>query len=341
MQNLILADCEREELEPFVKGLEESMDQKFEIRSKICNGKRGSIQNVIRYLIYIFYPVKIFLKRRGYNYIIGWQQFFALFYIFYCNLFRVKKTNIVVVGNFTYKEKRGVCGKLYKRVMTNCLQSKYLDYIHVPSQKYAEQCAREFKIAIEKFVIVPFGLEDAYEKWKDSKVEYEEYSLAIGRSNRDYDFLIDTWKRLPKKYKLLIICDEYKTKNELPENIILRTDIVGNDQFPYIMNCELMIIPIKDGNICSGDTVLLKAMSYYKTVVVTSPSTLAEMYIKDGENGICIEKDVERFSKEVEKLLEDETKRKKIGQNARKSFISNFSRYNMGKKMGERIKIER
>ena len=210
--------------------------------------------------------------------------------------------------------------------------------MHVPSREYAEACAKEFNIDIKKFIVTTFGLHDTYNLWKDTTVEYKDYALAIGRSNRDYDFLIKTWKKLPVENKLVIICDQYKANEKLPDNIILRDNIIGNKQFPYIMNCKLMIIPIKEGNICSGDTVLLKAMSYCKTVVVTKPSTLAEMYIKDGENGICIEKDEEKFAKVISDLMCDEIKLDEIGKRARKAFVDNFSRYTMGKKIGEILK---
>lgn len=338
-QNIILTDCEEEEIKDFAKGIEEIIGKKFEVKSKICNGKRNLINNIKRYFIYVFYPLKFVIKRKKYDYIIGWQQFFTLFYAFYCNLFKLKKKNIVVVCNFTYKSKKWLIGKIYKHIMKYCINNIYLDYIHVPSKEYAEICSKEFKIDINKFIITTFGLNDNYNQWKDSKVEYSNYTLAIGRSNRDYDFLIDSWNLMPKKEKLLIISDEYKSKRKLPDNIILRNNITGDQQFPYITNCKLMIIPIKDGNICSGDTVLLKAMSYYKPIIITKPSTLAEMYIIDNKNGICLEKEKKSFYKETLSLLNNQEKMKQLAEEARISFVNKFSRYNMGKKIGEKIRI--
>ena len=63
------------------------------------------------------------------------------------------------------------------------------------------------------------------------------------------NFLIDIWKDMPSKDKLLIICDELKTDIKLPKNIIIRRDITGENQYKYIINCNAMIIPIKDGSI--------------------------------------------------------------------------------------------
>lgn len=337
-KNLILADCDKEEIKSFAEGLQSATGEKFEIENKECNGSHNLINNIKRYVIYFIYPFQFFIKRGKYNYIIGWQQFFTLFFAFYCNLFHVKKENIVIVCNFTYKEKKGIVGKLYRKIMLFCVKNDYIDYIHVPSKKYAEECSNKFDITINKFIVTNFGLPDTYEKWKDSNVEYNNYSLAIGRSNRDYDFLINAWKKVSNNQKLLIICDQYKPSKKLPNNIIIRNDITGDKQFPYIINCKLMIIPLKDSNICSGDTVLLKAMSYSKPVVITKPSTLAEMYIENGKNGICLEKNVEEFSNNILNLLLDSRKMESIGKNARKKYLEKYSRQAMGNNIGREIK---
>lgn len=337
--NLILADCDEEEIKSFAEGLQSAIGEKFEIKNKECNGSHNLINNIKRYVSYFIYPFKFFINRKKYNYIIGWQQFFALFFVFYCNLFHVKKENIVVVCNFTYKEKGFLVKKIYRRFIKFCIDNEYLDYIHVLSKKYAQKCSKEFNVPLNKFITTTFGLPDTYEKWKDSKVEYNNYSLAIGRSNRDYDFLINVWKKISNDQKLLIICDQYKTNKKLPDNIIIRNDITGDKQFPYIINCKLMIIPLKNSNICSGDTVLLKAMSYSKPVVITKPSTLAEMYIENNENGISLEKNVEEFYTNILKLLLDNRKMESIGKNARKKYLEKYSRYAMGKNIGREIKI--
>lgn len=104
-KNVILADCEESEIEDFVRGLQEVSKQEFIVKTSICNGKHSLISNIKRYLIYACYPIKFIFFRKKYNYIIGWQQFFALFYVLYCNILKVKKDNIVVAYNFTYKSK--------------------------------------------------------------------------------------------------------------------------------------------------------------------------------------------------------------------------------------------
>ncbi|OLA09383.1 MAG: hypothetical protein BHW12_04245 [Coprobacillus sp. 28_7] len=67
------------------------------------------LTNVI-VLMYFYITFLYFLKRDQYDYILGWQQFYALVFCFWCRIFRTKKKNKVVVINFTYKQKSGFSG---------------------------------------------------------------------------------------------------------------------------------------------------------------------------------------------------------------------------------------
>lgn len=336
-QDIVLADCELEELGEFIAGLNESLGIDIKIYTRIANAGHTRIYNIYRYLVYAFFPIKFFLCRKRYRYIICWQQFYALFFCQMCRLFRVKNENYIVACNYTYKPKRLFSRRYFKFFKKNS-SCKFMYKIHVLSFNYAKKCADELEVDENKFAVVPFGLPDTYEQWRKTEVEEKDYCFAIGRSNRDFDFLVKAWKYVSDHQKLIIASDTYKPKVDLPDNVIHRTDIVGDGQFPYIANCKVMIIPIDDGAICSGDTVLLKAMSYRKPVIVTEPSTLGEMYIENGVNGLLVKKDLKEFASAVEELLSNPEKMRNLGINARKQFEKGYSRYHMGVKLGEKIK---
>ena len=339
-QDIILADCESEELEELVNGLNDVLGTNLVIETCIANGGHSKIYNLWRYLVYAFFPVRFFINRKKYRYIICWQQFYALFFCLYCRVFHVHNINYVVACNYTYKPKR-IIEKIYFNFFKNNTRCVYMYKIHVPSHSYAKQCSKMMGINEDKIAVTPFGLPDSSANWKDSKVEYKSYSLAIGRSNRDFEFLINAWRNVDSRFKLLIISDTYRPKNVLPKNVIHRTDISGDAQFPYIINSDLMIIPIEDGSICSGDTVLLKAMSYSKPVVVTSPSVLGEMYIDDELNGLLLEKEPKSFAKRIMELLSNDEKMLYLSNNARTKYEKYYSRYSMGVNLGEKIKIDK
>ncbi len=331
-ENIVLADCEANEIHSFVQALQ-TESESYEIKSHISNFKRtGKLSELKRYFIYFFVGFKYFLQRKKYNKIVGWQQFYALILCFFCSIFKVKKTNMVTALNFTYKEKKGKVFKIYKWFMSKCLDKRYLDYIHVPSKEYADSISCSFDFPREKIIVTTFGVNDEFETLSKLQppqgLESDGYALAIGRSNRDYEFLIDAWKKVD--YPLVIISDTFKGE-VCDENITLLTDVAGEQSYPYIANCSLMVIPIDDPAICSGDTVLLTSMFLKKKIIVTKPSTLSEMYIKDKQNALLSEKNPEVFAGVVKQALSEEYQ--DLGERARESFIENFSRESMGKKI--------
>lgn len=318
---------------PIDKGLAEALGETFIVKcSKASSGKT----NFYRYTSYFLYPIFIFFTRKKYKIIIGWQQFFALIFVFYCELFRVKKKNVCVALNYTYKEKNGLIGRAYKWFMKKCLNSCYLDYAHVPSYNYIKYCKKTLGADENKFIVAPFGVQDRYEQFKNSKINYENYVLSIGRSNRDFKFLIEAWREI--NYPLIIVCDTLKIDEKLPLHIKILNDVLSEEQFPYLMNADFIIIPILDGAICSGDTVLLTGMSFCKTMVVTKPSTLQEMYINDYVDGIAAEKNIIMFREKILNLLNNRKLLTEIGEKARNKYLEKYSIYTMGKAIGEILK---
>lgn len=332
MKNIILTDSTSEELIDFKDGVEYATKEQWEIISYISNWGRNSIwKKIKRLLVYFYSPLIIFFKRKEYDRIIGWQQFYTLIFCFYCRLFHVKKKNEIYVVNFTYKEKKGLIGKVYFRFMKYIINSKYIDLIYVPSYNYISECSKTFNIDKGKFRTLPFGIPDLYEKYKDLKSN-EKFILSIGRSNRDYDWLLKQWEGID--YNLYVISDTYKPLVKVPKNVKIIDNVSGDEQYPFMMNCKALVLPINVDNICSGDTVLLTAMSFKKNVIVTKGSTLAEMYIKDKNDGFIVDKK----SNELKNIIESITSNKiDLGEKARSKFVNNYSRYMMGKNVGKTI----
>lgn len=341
VENVVLADCPADEIKSFVEGLNELSEQKYQCVSEVaCGIRTGIISEIGRYKTYFKAGWHAFKNRKKYGVIIGWQQFYALIFCFYCRLCHVKKENTVVALNFTYKAKRGLIGVLYKWFMKQCVCGGYLDYIHVPSESYADQFCKDFGFEKKNIIVMPFGIDDIYDEWKDSAVpvgcEKNGYAMSIGRSNRDFDFLVEAWSKI--ELPLVIISDSYSPRCKLPENVVVLDNIAGKDQYPYIVNAKMVIIPIADGRICSGDTVLLTSFSFEKKVIVTKPSTLGEMYIQNKENGYLIEKNMSELITLVDEIcMEDNNE---VGKQARDTYLNRYSRYSMGRRVAEFIREE-
>lgn len=333
LRQIVLADCDAQGVLPLAQALR-FHDRPFEIKSHISNWKRtGAISELKRYAKYFGVALLYFFRRKELGVIVGWQQFYALIYCFYCSLFSVKKTATVIALNFTYKKKGGIFAKPYRWFMGKCVSPEYMDYLHVLSQGYARAMHEEFGFPLERIIVSSFGVNDRFEEMRSLPAPEgfpkEKYALAIGRSNRDYDFLIQAWQGID--FPLVIISDTYKGSTD-DKNITLLTNVAGEESDPWIANCGLMVIPIDDGSICSGDTVLLTAMSLQRKIIVTIPSTLAEMYIEDGVDAAVSPKDANIFRSTVGKVLFDEAYNQ-IGIRARQHYLNNFSLQSMGAKI--------
>lgn len=331
-RNLILTDCDPDEVITFKNGCEAASGLSFEIVSNVSNLNHGNAwKRLKRYFSYFYFPFSIFLKRKELGVVVGWQQFHAINFAFFSRLFRTGNCVKTVAVNFTYKSKRGLVGKLYRRYMGYAVSSPYLYRIHVLSHQYAADMSREFGVDMSRFIVTPFGTPDNYGVWKNLICEDHDFVLALGRSNRDFDILVKMWKHpLLQSSRLIIISDTWNPSGELPSNVKHLNNVKGDASLPYISNCKVSIVTLIDPKLCSGDTVLLNSMMMGKPVVISSPSTLSEMYIDDGVNGVCISGDIDDAAEKVSAILNDDSLYQSLAHNARMSYLGKFSRTSMG-----------
>lgn len=341
LKSIIVYDTDDFELIPFQNGVNSSSSVHFELCQRPENinlnkHRKGKLDELRRYYNYFKGGYWLYRHRNEYENIICWQQFYALTYGFFCSIFHKKNHCCTVACNYTYKEKGGLIKHPYFWFMKKCLSSGGVSYIHVLSDLYADRVCFELGFDRKKTIVTAFGILDEYDKYSelDPPEGYKKngYFLAIGRSNRDYDFLMDVWKKI--NYPLVIVSDKYNRESDNP-NVAIRRDVGAEDQYNWISNCRANILCLDDGNIASGDTVLLSAMSLARINIVSSPSTLTEMYIENGVNGLSVDKDLVRFREVITELLDG--KYDYIEEKARNSFIERFSRQSMGEMIGKYI----
>lgn len=331
IKNIALFDSSKEEAEEFIRGLKDQTGEDWEAIVCKSNYGRTGAANFIRYIKYFIFPLYIFVRRNHYKTIIGWQEFYGLLFAFYSAVFCVKKKNKLIIKNFIYKPKKGVVGEIYYRFMKFIVKSQYVDTFICASKTMVDYCCEVFKEPEDRFCFIPFGVND-FSLTVDSSVPPSgDYILSLGRSNRDWDFLINSFSEIDAK--LVIICDElYREK--LPDNISVLNNVWGKETYKYIYDCKCMVISIADGRIASGDTVLLYAMSFSKPIIITKPSCLADDYVTDGYNGIVIEKKLDELKKAIDELLHNDYMYQQLANNARKQYEEHHSLYSYGMKVG-------
>lgn len=335
IENIAMFDSNKREAEDFIRGLEQVTGAKWEAKILTANqGRKTKIGNLVRYFKYFYFPFTIFLERKKYKNIVGWQAFYGLLFAFYCRLFHVKKINSLLIKNFTYKPKKGLLGKLYYQFMKYIVKSEYVDVFVCTSQTFCDYCAEVFDEDPERFVFLPFGVNDFTKVVDMSKPATNDYILSLGRSNRDWAFLVNALAETP--YKVKIICDELHLE-KVPSNFEILNSVWQEESYEYIRNCKFMIIPIMDGKIGSGETVLLQTMSFSKPIIINRPSCLADDYVEDGETGIIVNKNNEELLAAVDRLWNDEKLYVKLSTNCRMLYEDKHSLLSYGRYVGNTL----
>ncbi len=295
--NAVLVDFEPNSNWDFFKGLNENND--WEIIKCVSNGRQSKAQNIKRVLKYVFFPLKIFFKRKKFEYIVGWQQFYALFLCFYLRLFHCRKGPKVVVLTFIYKEKKGFKGKLYKKFIKYALGCKFLKKLVVLSSYEKEYYSSLFAVSIDKFAFCHIGANEE----KKLIEQKGDYFVSAGRSNRDYDFLVNYFIK-HQEHELYIISDRYKNKN-ITKNIHILDNCFNLEYEKMVANSFAVIISLYDEPISSGQLVALRAFKYKKPIIATNNSGITD-YVLDNENGFIIEKQEESLDSAIKKLLDEQ-----------------------------------
>lgn len=333
--NVVLFDNDDREHAEYMQGIISGSKTGWKAKVCIANGQQRNIADkLIRYGKYFVFPFSVFLKRKQYNVIVGWQAFYAINFAFYCRLFKVKKENKVVIQHLIYRPKNGFLGSIYEKYMKYAVNNQYVDIVQTEAEGYIEYIHTSLGVPKNKIKYVPFGVND-FSNWPeaDKTIEEKDFVLAIGRSNRDWEYVIEVFKNT--NIPLVIICDSLSNNIESDNIKIIHKN--GLDTLPYFKNCLCSIIAVKDGNVSSGDTVLCQCLAFGKSTIVVSPCSLEKNYLIDGFNGYIVERNGNTIIDVVKKIT-DTKEYERLSNNCRKDFNEKYSLFIHASHIGELTK---
>lgn len=328
-KNVILVDMPVSKDWGILKGLQEETNEPWYICYK---EGRLSVPRWKRIWNYITFPLSVMLMNL--KNVIAWQQFYGFMFLFYCQLFNCKKDINVFILTFIYKERKGVLGAIYKRLISKVLQNHRLKEIIIYSENELSYYSAVFPKVRQKFKFLHLGISDISEGlYIDEDLQKENYLFTAGSSNRDYEFLMDVLS--DSRFKLKIACDGLKL--EKSSRVEVLHDVHDRKMYQYLFNCKLVVIPLKDLEISSGQLMLLQAMQLGKPVIVSNNKGVYD-YIKSGYNGFILENNKEKWCAKIEELysngqLYDDISRKEI-----ETFGKCFSVFSLGKNIGKDLK---
>jgi glycosyltransferase involved in cell wall biosynthesis len=223
----------------------------------------------------------------------------------------------LVLVSFIYTERPSRVFSALRRGYFRSLLSK-MDLVVVHSRAEVERYQSIFGQPAGKFVYVPLA---AHFSPTLGLVPSEGDSIvSAGRSNRDYDTLLEVAARLDVPFK--IICDSFRTERPVPPNVAILRDCHEESYLELLSNARMVVIPLKDEGLSSGQMVLLHSMAFGKAVVVTATPEVAD-YMESGKTGLTVERgDASSLETAIVKLLDDRELGMSLGRAARTRFLS-------------------
>ena len=332
-KNVLIIDSDYEEAKDFVKGLEDETHEEW----KIALYENNKIYGIKRYIKFFTVALKIVIQRNKYSgkIVLCWQQFYGVAIAFFCRLFRLKPSFQLVIMTFIYKPKNGIIGKLFYEFVKYAITSKYVTRIICTSKNEIEYYSKTFGLSEDIFTFVKWGAVDHSKTVKvDEKLKEKKYYFSTGRSNRDYDFLIKSFK--DTNYNLLIACDTIPSGRF--GNIEVRDDLFDENMLRYMKNSIAVVIALDNDEIAAGQLVLLHAMNLGVPVIITKSHGVTDDYVIDHYNGLIIKKTKEDLYKAIKLLEDDLDLYKQMSKNSKKEFENNYTKYILGKNIGKVVK---
>jgi len=209
----------------------------------------------------------------------------------------------------------------------------------IHSEKGKEEVIGIFGVAREKIFVIPHGDYKFFIPKKElTKKEAKEILkiplhcrtlLFFGaiRPNKGLDQAIDILDQVTKyitNIRLMIVgelwenFDRYEKqikKYNIQNNIYTHLQYVTNEELPkYFIASDIVLLPYYE---ITGSGVLQIAYAFSKPVVATDLDCFREV-IDDGKNGYLVsKKDHVQFAERIVEILNDDTKKKYMGQHSR------------------------
>ncbi len=276
------------------------------------------------HLLYIKIAFRALLLRRNYHHILFWQQFIGLYYNLMCSVLFSRDFPQSTILTVIFIRRHTLLGIFHHFLYKLAFRSKYINKIicHSSSERnyYLSLFGRDLN---EKVVFCKVGEGISKDSFDLTKQNSEErYFFAGGKSNRDYKSLVEAFSGL--KERLVIACKPENIRGyKIPPNVTLIFNAYREDFLNLIKNSYSVIVPIKDPSVSAGQLVLLTAMRFGKSSIVTEGSM---------DDYICPKfalkvpvKSVEKIREAVILLSENPKVNKKMGMEAYKTYRMEYS----------------
>jgi len=203
------------------------------------------------------------------------------------------------------------------------------DAIIVTSESDREYIARRYRVNPRKVYVIPNWVDTNLFKPLPGVVKKRGRVVFVGRLEYQKNLfaLIDAVRDIPG-VKLYVVGDgglrkvlENRIKREAIDNIVF-LGVVPHVELPWELNkSEIFVLPsLWEGH----PKTLIEAMACGLPVIGSNVEGIREL-IKDGYNGVLCEPISKSIREAVLRLLRNSERRRRLGENARRFVVENFS----------------
>lgn len=244
------------------------------------------IKVLVVWPLYLWVTLKLFIMSFWMDRVICWQQAYGigLGVLSRCaRLVLIEPRAKIDVLTFilTPNKRTGI----WRRFIVFALESPAIDRVVVYNQAEYECYRSLFPSVACKFCWTLYSAADV-PNLGNYKVRDDGFYLTVGRSNRDFDFLIEYFAQRPDR-KLVILTDQPVSPRS--SNIVVDRHAFGQEYYAYLSRCRAVILCFHDDTASSGQLVFLQAIQFGKPLLV-STSRCLEGYIRENENGLYFDK---------------------------------------------------
>lgn len=268
---------------------------------------------------YIWQTLRAIPKLHKYDLIVSHGMQSGVGLSLWRRFFRTKAKHIVFdIGSFNSAAERGFALKLMQ------FASKSIDGLIYHTSSQIDYYKKFYQWIVKKSEFIKFGAD--FEFFDESKMQdnvvKNQYIICVGYSKRDWDTVVEAYKRIETNVKLRLVGhveNRYK-------------DIDGVEQIPYLPIKELMVqinnalfavLPLESFNYSYGQMTLMQQMAMGKCVIAARVPSLVD-YIEDGKTAIMYEaKNIKDLSKKMQEMLENDDLRREIEKNAKNQIALN------------------
>lgn len=282
---------------------------------------------------YFLIGLKGFLKRKKFDVVIAYQGVAGLFYSFF-KMIAFSRTPKLILMAFFFKKRKS---RFYTQLRYYFTKMALLgvDKVICYSSKEADYYNRLFGSKNEKFQFVPFGVNVERLKEMNSKSAGEKkYLFSAGSSNRDYQTFFEAVEDL--QATAVVFAKKFNVAGlQIPDNVEVEYDVYGDRYYEKLLGANLVVIPLDDPELSSGQMVLLESMALGKTVVVTDVWGVND-YVEDGKDAILVKHgDSHSMQERIKELLSNGKKIQQLGEQAKRKVFDAFT----VRHMAERVSI--